>query len=93
MASHQASKGSQREIVMNQKNKEEEVRKEGKISGYLILVVLLILWSDNSMYAQVKPDTADTFQLQDLQEVVFRNHPIVKQAALFSESAKATVMQ
>ncbi|EDM38941.1 outer membrane efflux protein [Pedobacter sp. BAL39] len=69
------------------------MRKEGKISGYLILVVLLILWSGNSLYAQVKPDTADTFQLQDLEEVVFRNHPIVKQAALFSESAKATVMQ
>ncbi|WP_282456430.1 TolC family protein [Chitinophaga sedimenti] len=44
-------------------------------------------------YAQPGEDTADYFFLRDLQEIVFRNHPVVKQAALLSESARANVMQ
>lgn len=38
-------------------------------------------------------DTTRVFALEDLQVLVFRYHPIVKQAALLSESAKANVLQ
>jgi len=38
-------------------------------------------------------DTAQVFSLEDLQMLVFRYHPVIKQAALLSESAKASVMQ
>ena len=42
----------------------------------------------------VRPgDTARVFSLQDLAELVFANHPIVKQAALLSEEARAQVLQ
>jgi outer membrane protein TolC len=38
-------------------------------------------------------DTARVFSLQDLAELVFANHPVVKQAALLSADARAQVMQ
>ena len=38
-------------------------------------------------------DTSKVFSLEDLQLLVFRYHPIVKQAALLSESARANVLQ
>jgi outer membrane protein TolC len=38
-------------------------------------------------------DTARVFSLQDLAELVFANHPIVKQAALLSEEARSQVLQ
>jgi outer membrane protein TolC len=38
-------------------------------------------------------DTSKVFSLEDLEEIVFLHHPIVKQAALLSEAAKANVLQ
>ena len=38
-------------------------------------------------------DTAKVFSIQDLAELVFANHPIVKQAALLSEEARAKVLE
>jgi len=38
-------------------------------------------------------DTAKVFSLQDLAELVFANHPIVKQAALLSGEARSQVLQ
>ena len=38
-------------------------------------------------------DTARIFALEDLQLMVFRYHPIMKQAALLGESARANVLQ
>jgi outer membrane protein TolC len=43
---------------------------------------------------EVRPaDTAKVFSLQDLAELVFANHPIVKQAALLSDEARSQVLQ
>ena len=43
---------------------------------------------------EVRPaDTAKVFSLQDLAELVYANHPIVKQAALLSDEARAQVLQ
>ncbi|RZK92402.1 MAG: hypothetical protein EOO62_33215, partial [Hymenobacter sp.] len=43
---------------------------------------------------EVKPaDTAKVFSLQDLADLVFANHPIVKQAALLSDEARSQVVQ
>jgi outer membrane protein TolC len=43
---------------------------------------------------EVRPaDTAKVFTLQNLAELVFANHPIVKQAALLSEEARSQVLQ
>ncbi|QKG56001.1 TolC family protein [Hymenobacter sp. BRD128] len=38
-------------------------------------------------------DTARVFSLENLAELVFANHPIVKQAALLSDEARAQVLQ
>lgn len=59
------------------------------IAGLLMLVTAF------SAIAQpkAKTDTGRVFSLNDLEEIVFRNHPIVKQAALLSEAAKANVLQ
>jgi outer membrane protein TolC len=38
-------------------------------------------------------DTARVFSLQNLAELVYANHPIVKQAALLSEEARSQVLQ
>jgi outer membrane protein TolC len=38
-------------------------------------------------------DTGKVFSLGDLQELVFRYHPVVKQARLLSEAARANVLQ
>lgn len=59
----------------------------------LLLILILSLSGLLSSFAQAKTDSADVFMLQDLEVMVFRNHPIVKQAALLSESARANVMQ
>jgi outer membrane protein TolC len=43
---------------------------------------------------EIKPaDTAKVFSLQDLADLVFANHPIVKQAALLSDEARSQVVQ
>jgi outer membrane protein TolC len=56
--------------------------------------LLLMLMTTNGI-AQTTPvnDTAKIFALEDLQLLVFRYHPIVKQAALLSETARANVLQ
>ncbi|MBE9584854.1 TolC family protein [Mucilaginibacter sp. JRF] len=57
---------------------------------------LLILLIKAGAYAQATRAAADTgkvFALEDLEEIVFKSHPIVKQAALLSEAAKASVLQ
>ncbi|MBB5636420.1 outer membrane protein TolC [Pedobacter cryoconitis] len=59
----------------------------------LLLILIISLSGLLSSRAQSQTDTADIFMLQDLEVMVFRNHPIVKQAALLSESARANVMQ
>jgi len=58
-------------------------------------VVMLLLLIATKNIAQTKPviDTARVFALEDLQLLVFRYHPIVKQAALLSEAARANVLQ
>jgi len=44
--------------------------------------------------AEVRPaDTAKVFSLRDLADLVFSNHPIVKQAALLSDEARSQVLQ
>jgi len=44
--------------------------------------------------AEVQPaDTAKVFSLQDLADLVFANHPIVKQAALLSDEARSQILQ
>ncbi len=59
------------------------------IAGLLMLFIAL-----NAMaQRKASTDTGKVFTLDDLQEIVFRNHPIVKQAALLSEAAKANVLQ
>ena len=54
----------------------------------------LLLFTMNSI-AQTKSvnDTVGRFTLDDLQMLVFRYHPIVKQAALLSDAARANVLQ
>ncbi len=43
---------------------------------------------------EVRPaDTAKVFSLQDLADLIFANHPIVKQAALLSEEGRSQVLQ
>ncbi|SEA64979.1 TolC family protein [Pedobacter hartonius] len=58
------------------------------------IIIVLLLTTIKSI-AQTTPvtDTARVFALEDLQLLVFRYHPIVKQAALLSESARANVLQ
>ena len=43
--------------------------------------------------ATVPVDTGRVFSLQDLAELVFANHPVVKQAGLLSERARGQVLQ
>lgn len=59
----------------------------------LLFILIISLSGLLSSFAQSQTDTANVFMLQDLEVMVFRNHPIVKQAALLSESAHANVMQ
>lgn len=57
--------------------------------------VLLLLLITMKTIARTKPvpDTSRVFALEDLQLLVFRYHPVVKQAALLSEHAQANVLQ
>lgn len=58
-----------------------------------LLLAICCLFFLRNANAQSAPDTANIFLLQDLEEIVFQNHPIMKQAALLSESARAGVIQ
>lgn len=58
----------------------------------LLLAMLLnfaVAWAQNKPTA----DTTKVFSLEDLRMMVFRYHPIIKQAALFTQTAKANVLQ
>ncbi len=57
------------------------------------LLLLIGLFCLQQSQAQTAPDTANVFLIEDLREIVFQNHPIIKQAALLSETARANVMQ
>ncbi|AYL97560.1 TolC family protein [Mucilaginibacter celer] len=58
-------------------------------------LLLALLLNFAGAWAQNKPgaDTTKIFSLEDLRMMVFRYHPIIKQAALFNEAAKANVLQ
>jgi outer membrane protein TolC len=60
-----------------------------------LLMPLLLLLPAIASHAQNRPtvDTSKIFTLDDLQMMVFRYHPIIKQAALLTESARANVLQ
>ncbi|RYE27108.1 MAG: TolC family protein [Sphingobacteriaceae bacterium] len=58
-------------------------------------LLLAFLFSVTTAIAQNRQviDTTAIFSLQDLQGNVFRYHPIIKQAALFTQTAQANVLQ
>ncbi|WP_158826183.1 TolC family protein [Mucilaginibacter lacusdianchii] len=68
-----------------------------KLIAYGLISCLLFFLSKGSAIAQAQnnkvSDSSKVFALQDLQEFVFKNHPIVKQAALLSDAARANVLQ
>jgi len=61
----------------------------------LIFLSIQISFAQNERTSIVNKtkDTAKVFSVEDLQLMVFRYHPVIKQAALLSESAKANVLQ
>ncbi|OWK70951.1 TolC family protein [Pedobacter sp. AJM] len=65
----------------------------------IILMLLRSLFTAQPALAQsaaivrAEADSTKVFSVDDLQMLVFRYHPIVKQAALLSESARANVLQ
>lgn len=61
-----------------------------RIKHYITAGLFVLL--GGSVFAQTT-DTSKVFSLEDLEEIVFLHHPIVKQAALLSEAAKANVLQ
>jgi len=68
-----------------------------KISGIICFILLLTevisAQQVNTPVAIKNSDSTKIFALEDLQLMVFRYHPIIKQAALLSESARARVLQ
>ncbi|GGN12396.1 transporter [Dyadobacter beijingensis] len=58
----------------------------------LALCIWLLSWGTASQ-AQEAPDTTRIFSIRDLEELVFYNHPVVKQADLLGDQARAKVMQ
>ena len=66
---------------------------------YLLALSLIVVGSMSTALAQTAPlapattDTAKIFALEDLQLLVFRYHPVIKQAALLSATARANVLQ
>lgn len=64
-----------------------------RIRAFCVFVTLAAPLSESFGQQQAVIDTGKVFMLRDLQEIVFYNHPIVKQAALLSEEAKAKVTQ
>lgn len=67
-----------------------------RLKTYLAVLLAALTLCFNNAAAQT-PAAVDTagkvFSLEDLETIVFKGHPIVKQAALLSEAAKANVMQ
>ena len=66
---------------------------------FVITIMLLSAMVTNYARAQItvlvknETDTSKIIELEDLQMLVFRYHPVIKQAALLSESARANVLQ
>ncbi|GGH01969.1 transporter [Pedobacter zeae] len=58
----------------------------------LILLSVKINFAQNPVINK-NADSGKVFSLEDLQQMVFRYHPVMKQAALLSESARAKVLQ
>lgn len=66
-----------------------------KLSCYGALALIAFLIHGAAPAAAQQQDTAGrarVFTLQDFEELVFRNHPVVKQAGLLTEAAKAGVL-
>jgi outer membrane protein TolC len=63
---------------------------------YWVFTFLLVLNASANLTVAQSRNSADSlasiFSMKDMQEIVLRNHPIVKQAALLSLEAKAKVM-
>lgn len=66
-----------------------------RFKRFLTIVLIVMTLPYLGAFAQTRPvaDTGNVFSLQDLEELVFRYHPIVKQAALLSDAARANVLQ
>lgn len=66
-----------------------------KLKSYLgaALLAFLLPTVNASAQTSASADTGRIFTLNDLEEIVFSSHPIVRQAALLSDAAKADVMQ
>jgi len=66
-----------------------------KVKFYIIAMLGTMLLFVNTAGAQnrQRADTGKVFTLDDLQMMVFRYHPIIKQAALFTDAARANVLQ
>ncbi|WP_153800319.1 TolC family protein [Foetidibacter luteolus] len=60
---------------------------------YLVINCLLLVWAAASAKAQAPADSGKVFSLQHLQQYVLYHHPVVKQAALLSDAARARVFQ
>ncbi|WP_053058461.1 TolC family protein [Pedobacter sp. BMA] len=60
---------------------------------FLLMMLFAVLRANAQNSIQQKPDTAKIFSSDDLQMMVFKYHPMIKQAALLSESARAVVLQ
>ena len=59
---------------------------------YLFWALLLFATTVNAQNRQ-PADTGKIFSLEDLQVMAFRYHPIIKQASLLTDAAKANVLQ
>jgi len=55
--------------------------------------LLLLLLMSTTVQAQGKEESSKIFSLHDLEQYVLQHHPVVKQAALLSDAAKARVFQ
>lgn len=70
--------------------------KRQRISYHIIPLFCMLLLFVTAVNAQNRKPAADTgkvFSLEDMQVMAFRYHPIIKQAALLTDAAKANVLQ
>jgi len=58
-----------------------------------LFIIFAMAFSESFSQQNAFRDSSKVFELKDLEEIVFFNHPIVKQAGLLSEEARAKVMQ
>jgi outer membrane protein TolC len=64
-----------------------------KVRHHIIALLCSLLLFITAASAQNRQDTSKVFTLEDLQLMVFKYHPIIKQAALFTDAARANVLQ